>query len=449
MSINSVNTYYKPVSEQQKTTSAAPKNTNALNKNNEKIDLKTVSSNNVLAYHASFNGLGDKFKEMSKMRAINKYLDSTSKEYLKQLKASGILNDTNSNDGSSVLDNLHKIATTERLQGLSKENILRETVKLLANPYSISQKFGDLPKEIIPKIEQETNTKISPETYQVSSATCFATSIEFNLVQKQPAEFTRMVEGLTSPEYSIKKQIKVSDISPNYTEALHDLNQYKTEYKIEPDWNTLTVTLKPDRNAIVRARVQNSYKDENERSCVDVLMQSMIMNLGSQHTYNALTDIRTGELNPDNTGLTNQEGNFANKILEGKHKISVIYQDLDTNGKLVSHYYDNDTIKNHIDQALDSGNNLIVGYTILDDSNTVMGGHEVTLTGKTVQDGKVYYICNDSDDENPEPILMEAESFIPKIHHADLPAEIFSGVEQEAKNQWKYELQAMKEDWLK
>lgn len=449
MSINSVNTYYNQISDGQRTSALPDKKPAALKENNNKIDLKTVSSNNVLAYHASFNGLGDKFKEMSKMRTINKYLDSKSKDYFKQLKSEGILGNTNSNDGSSVLDNLYKIATTERLKGISKENILRETVKLLANPYSISQKFGDLPQEIIPKIEQETHTKISPDAYNVSSATCFATSIEFNLAQKQPAEFSRMVEGLTSPEYSVKKQLKVSDISPNYTGALHDLNQFKTEYKIEPDWETLTVTLKPDRNAIVRARVQNSYKDENERSCVDVLMQSMIMNLGSQHTYDALTDIRTGELNPDSTGLTNEEGNFANKILEGKHKISVIYQDLDTNGKLVSHYYDNDTIKNHIDQALDSGNNLIVGYTILDDNNTVLGGHEITLTGKTVQDGKTYYICNDSDDENPKPVLMEQESFIPKIHHADLPAEIFSGVEEEAKNQWKYELQAMKDDWLK
>ena len=446
MSVNSVNNIYKPATEQPKQTNSSA-SVNSGVQHQGKIDAKTVSSSNVLAYHTSFNGLGDKFKEMSKMRAVSKYLDPVSKEYFKQLKASGILENKKSNDGSSVLDNLHKIATTERLQGISKENILRETIKLIANPYSISQKFGDLPEQIRPQIEQETHNTFP--TKRVTSATCFATSIEFNLAQKQPAEFVRMVEGLTSPQYSVKKQMKVSDLSPNFTEALHDLKQFNTEYKIEPDWQTLTITLKPDRNAIVRARVQNSYKDEKERSCIDVLMQSMIMNLGSQHTYDALTDTRTGKLNTDNTGLTNEEGNFANKILEGKHKISVIYQDLDINGHLVAHYYDADTVKNHIAQTLESGNNLIIGYTMFNDNKEVIGGHEITITGATMQDGKLQYICNDSDDDNPEPILMAADELIPLIHHADLPAEIFSGVEEEAKKQWKYSLQAMKDDWLK
>ena len=57
---------------------------------------------------------------------------------------------------------------------------------------------------------------------------------------------------------------------------------------------------KNDTPAIVRARVQSSYKDPNERSCVDALIQSALLNLGSQHTYDALTDERTGnpELQP-------------------------------------------------------------------------------------------------------------------------------------------------------
>ena len=92
---------------------------------------------------------------------------------------------------------------------------------------------------------------------------------------------------------------------------------------------------------------------------------------------------------------------------------------------------------------------VIIGYTMFNDNKQVVGGHEITITGSTVQDGKLQYICNDSDDDNPEPILMDADELIPLIHHADLPAEIFTGIEEEAKNQWKYELQAMKDDWLK
>ena len=48
-----------------------------------------------------------------------------------------------------------------------------------------------------------------------------------------------------------------------------------------------------------------------ERSCIDVLLQSSFMQLGSQGTYNSLTDKRYGSLSTNDTGLTEFEKTFT------------------------------------------------------------------------------------------------------------------------------------------
>ena len=55
---------------------------------------------------------------------------------------SGKLLKNNSNDKSTVLDNLHKIVTEERDEGLDKNTILEECLDILANPYVITQTWS-------------------------------------------------------------------------------------------------------------------------------------------------------------------------------------------------------------------------------------------------------------------------------------------------------------------
>ena len=110
------------------------------------------------------------------------------------------------------------------------------------------------------------------------------------------------------------------------------LNEFGTEHKLL-NWNTLKVTLRPDRNAIVRARVQNTYKDKDERSVIDVLMQSTFMNVGAQNTYDSLIDKRIPKYNEDDSGLIDIEKNFAEELSTGKGKICVTYQKIDDEGK--------------------------------------------------------------------------------------------------------------------
>lgn len=402
--------------------------------------LKSVRAENILSYNLSFKSTNTADE---KIREIEKHLNSETLKQFNKLRESKLLFNNNSNDGSSVLDNLYKITQNERMVGLSKDNVLNETIKILSNPYSISQKFGKLPEELIPEIEKNINWEITQEYKQPVSATCYAASIEFNIADKQPAEFSRMVEGLTSANYCVKKSIPYTSISPSMEDSIRELNLFKTQYNVEKDDKTITLTLKPDRNAIIRARVQNSYKQPGERTCIDVLMQSMIMNLGSQNTYDTITDLRTGELNPDISGLTNYEGNFASRILEGINKYSFINQIISEYGKLEGHILDKETLKSKIDKALNSGYNVIAGYTELM-NDWITYGHEITITGKTEKDGVEYYTYYDSNYILDKPMtapadslpnndtpgmvsvgnLMNSRTFIEKIHHIDLPLEL-------------------------
>lgn len=393
--------------------------------NSEKEPLTKYSSENLKAYIPNFCAGTETPEQKAKLSAIQKLANSETKDSINFLLKSGILLNNNSNDKSTVLDNLYLIATTPRVKGLEAKKLLAETVKAIANPFTITQNFGDMPTGIENEIlTQKISRAQSPQDLNVRSASCVATSIEFNLASKQPAEFSRMVAGISSENYSVKKVLKLSDIAEGTLEALWFLNEFNADYKLK-DWDNIELTLKPDRNAIVGARVQNSYKDPGERSLVDVLLQSTFMNIGSQGTYDTLTDTRTGKYNPDNRGLTDIEKNFVEEVVQGRPKVSVTYQILDEEGKLTGYECDFATTQKHILDALKLNNNVIIGYTQMDENKKVINGHEITIIGtETTSDGKLIFICNDTDDGNSEPIKWAADELLPLIHHAGLPKEV-------------------------
>ncbi len=416
-------------------------------------DLKQVSSENLKAYIPSFGFLRRKkvgntdanLNAAQKLSVVQSYLNPADVDAFVRLDKKGILSDKSSNDGSTVLDNMYNIVTKERIRGLSKRQILSEVIKSLDNPFSITQKFGDIPVNVAKEISQETGKEFPQNAYNVQSSSCVVTSMEFNLAANKPAEFVRFAEGLSGDSYSVNKQVKLSDISESTTSALYNLREFNTKYNIK-DWNNVDIKIQPDRNAIVRARVQSSYKDPGERSCIDVLIQSALLNLGSQNTYDALTDERTGKFNDDNTGLTEFEKNFVEQIIFETPKVSVVYQNLDENSKLIGYAGRHDETKQHILKSLQLGQNVIVGYTHLDSNNVVHGGHEITIIGyKEDADKKGYFICNDTDDNKDEPIIWEADKLIPLIHHAGIPKEALSS-EDVVVEPWRQILEMYKQN---
>lgn len=376
--------------------------------------------------------------EKDKYNHISKMVDKQTRKNLDSLLKKGILLNSDSNDQSTVLDNLYNIASQQRAEGLDAKILLKETIASLNNPYLITQEFGDIPKQFEteavsaykpvqnsqPSFSAQYRANVPPEVNVEHSGTCVAASEEFNLAQKMPAEFARFVAGLSSPSMSVDKTIQLSNLADNTLDAVWLLNAFEIPYEMN-DFNQAKLTFAPDKNAIIRAKIQTVDKDPHERSCVDVLMQSTLMQVGSQQSYDTLTDKRQGKFNQNDKGLIEFEKTFTESVLEDKNKISVTYQTVDENAKLVGYETDMETTKRHITQTLDRGENVIVGYTQVDSNNVIINGHEITIVGyKKNNDGKLTFICNDTDDNMSKPIEYSESYLLPKIHHAALPHDI-------------------------
>lgn len=387
-------------------------------------------------------------EEKQKYNEISEELDYKYRKKLDYALKTGILLKNNSDNNSSVLDNLHKILKEERDPGLDGRTILKECLDIIENPYIITQTAEDIPKEYkMPVIGLMTN--LSEDMNEIDAAnneldnlhtgTCPTASIEFDLATKNPAEFFRIVEGLTSPDNEAYKIIDMDALSEKTLDATWLLNKFKTPKELINFEKTM-VLLKPDENAIIRARIQNHHKDKGERSIIDVLMQSTMMQLGSQQTYNSLTDKRAPNAwTEEDGGLIDFEKTYVESIMENKNTTSVIYQKVDAEGKLAGYEKDFATIKKELLDTLKMGHNVIIGYTWPDpDDNNKLAGHEITIVGtKTDKNGETIFICQDSDDEFATPIEMHESFLLPSIHHAGLPDEIASR-DFKYEDSWKF-----------
>ena len=426
VSLNSINKIYQTAPAKKsfrgEETSASPKTNQLPNAYTSAVTVRTSLSTK---------------DERKKYEELSNELDLPYRKKLDFALKSGKLLKNNSNDKSTVLDNLHKIITEERDAGLDKVTILKESLDILANPYVITQKCEDIPpqyqRQIVGLITNLTEDpkKISETLWDLKNmhtGTCPAASIEFDLATKHTAEFFRMVEGLTSPKNEVVKTIKMDNLSNKTSDAVWLLNKFKTPSKFE-GFEKAQVLLKPDDNAIIRARIQNHYRDKGERSVIDVLMQSTLMQLGSQQTYDSLTDKRAPNAwTQEDGGLIDFEKTYVESVVEDKNTTSVTYQKVDENGHLSGYEKDFATIKKELLETLNMGHNIIIGYTWPDPENdNKLAGHEITIVGyETKPNGEGEFICQDSDDDLAAPIRMSEKELLPKIHHAGLPDEIAS-----------------------
>lgn len=389
-------------------------------------------------------------EDKQKFTEIKSMLSSPDAAALEKLLTTGKLLNTESNDNSSTLDNLYKIVKEPRVQGLDNKKILAETIRTIANPFLITQSFGVLPENVKKEVmtseaEQLKNgiglnssqNGVKPVKYEeldvTASGTCVSASVEFNLADKKPAEYVRFVAGLTSPDLSVKTIINNTDISDNMLDTVNILNKFRVDYKFK-DWDSIEVNLKPDRNAIVRARVQQSeQKASGSRSSIDSLMQSTFMQLGSEGTYNSLNDKRYGEFNSNDKGLTEFEKNLTESIIDNNGaKTSVTYQNVDDNAVLTGYNYDFSVVQKHLLETLAAGSNIIIGITEVDDAKKIIGGHEITvINSKVDKKGELSFICNDTDDDYSGAVEIKAKDLLPKIHHAGIPIKILNPPKEE------------------
>jgi len=420
---------YNTVTGSVKKSAAAlpPCNLTFTAKNTQNSTVQTPVPN--ISLRTSLSGKDEKNKYTE---IINK-LDKNGRKVTENLLKTGVLLNADSNDGSTVLDNLYKIVTEPRAQGLNAGVILKDTIAAIAYPYIITQQFGDIPEEyalkaVIANTDGESNLIRRVQKQQdinvEHSGTCVAASTEFKLAKQQPAEFARFANELSSPKLSVDKNIKFENLADNTINAIWLLNAFEIPFKTD-NFNGATLTFAPDKNAILRAQIQTTHKDPGERTPLDVLMQSTFMQIGSQQSYNTLTDKRAGKFNQNDKGLIEFEKTFTESVVFDKNILSVTYQTVDENARLIGYETDLATTKRHLLEALDEGESVIIGYTQTDANNIIVNGHEITVVGyKTDNNGKVTFICNDTDDNISRPIEYPEDYLLPKIHHAALPQHI-------------------------
>ncbi len=372
-------------------------------------------------------------EEKEKYTTILSHLDKTGRKVTENLLKTGVLLNSNSNDNSTVLDNLYKIVTEPRAEVLNASTMLKDTIATIAYPYLITQQFGDIPAEYRDNVvkantEGKTNLfEIQQATHDINvthSGTCVAASTEFKLAKQMPAEFARFAQELSSPKLSVDKKIGLKNLADETLNAIWLLNAFEVPYESK-DFDSAVLKFAPDKNAILRAQIQTTNKDPYERTPLDVLMQSTFMQVGSQQSYNTLTDKRAGKFNQNDKGLIEFEKTFTESVVFDKNILSVTYQTVDENARLIGYETDLGTMKRHLIDALNEGETVIIGYTQTDSNNIIVNGHEITIVDyKTDSRGKVTFICNDTDDNIPRAIEYSEDYLLPKIHHAALPQHI-------------------------
>lgn len=379
--------------------------------------------------------------------------DLTPSGQMEYLLKSGKLLSKSNHDNSSVLDNLYLIATTKRASGLDSTKLITSTLDLLCNPRFVTQTFGDIPNEVksnvLSTLSNDNPVKYNPQAMDVvTSGTCAAASIEVNMADKYPAEFARWVNGLSSEDMSVELNVELKSICKNPLEAMEIIKLLKAN-KNKADLKQVKIKVDLDNGALVRAYTQTNYWDIGERSVVDVLIQSAIMKLGSQNTYDSLTDTRAGDFNSNPQGLIELEKTFVESLIKNKEITSLVYHQIDDDSNLVGYNCSLDKISKHITDTIDSGDNVILGYVLTNETagitsyanynkkvdgapNKVINGHEITVIDYYKDEtGKIVFVCVDTDDDSPDLVQYSADWLLPKIHHAGYPAKIVEADEKE------------------
>ncbi len=358
-----------------------------------------------------------------------------------------------SNNGTTMLDNLYEIITKPRVENLNQINLVCNILDNTSNPRIIPQTLGDIPESELPAIirvlPDDNPAKKNPSLLNsISSGTCPAASNDVNLADKNPAEYSRWVNELSSPKKAVDLKIRLDSISKNKLDAISILNMLEANMS-DFSYDTVKLTVKLDDNALIRAKLQDKYWDLGERNVANVLVQCAIMQAGSQNTYDSLTDTRGGQFNSNPKGLIEVEKTFVESVIKDQEITSLVYQRIDDDQNLLGYTCSFDKMEKHIKDTIDSGNNVIIGYVLTNETvgkvesglynpavdgpvNRVINGHEITIVDyKTDQNGKTVFVCVDTDDDSPEYVEYSAEWLLPKIHHAGYPAHIVAADERE------------------
>ena len=397
---------------------------------------------------------------------IKGFLDASSRKHLGVIYENGKLFDRAAEDGQTTLAHLWQIATQQRAAGLNKRVLLKECLRLLTDPSTISQRFAPLHPSVMGKLLSYYNggnanfslgRLVTPQDFNDYSATCVSASVMYTLFDKQPSEAIRHIAGLTSDKMGFSESASAFDISPeNPALAPQIIQQFKIP--AQPDGQggyRIWVNMPP--SALARGLNQQFYATSDSQGVVECLYQAALSKLGAYNYEPGLGTriLPNGQLDQD-PGLTSAEKTVMESIMKDNPSsvgpiVQVEYQvtaaDRNREAYLLGYNRPFDKILNDLLNTVSAGNHVIIGIVQTDPAGQTAGRlnqkHEVTVVcyDKDSRTGELYFHIADSDDGQAGIERRSAQQLIPQIHHAGLTANVGLKVINEMKempNQYLY-----------
>ena len=198
------------------------------------------------------------------------------------LADAGVLQARSPENDAIVAVNLLRVLDAPRYVGFDGEHVYWCLLERLYNPATNTQRVN-----------------IPFATGAREASTCVSAAAIYVLIHKYPAEYVRMIEGLTSPDLAFT-------ITRTYPQrALFEQKRiwlqgaFPFEQVAE---RTLRITIHPDDNAAQRAMAEQAarlYEEydfgqrptKNSRHLVDVMLQSALTNYALRGGYDSAADV--------------------------------------------------------------------------------------------------------------------------------------------------------------
>ncbi len=377
-------------------------------------------------------------------RVLKQTLSTKGRKNLYQQLIQGRLTDVKADDNRSTLSHLYAIVTTPRAEGLEAKLVLEDILRLMSAPQTITQRFGKLQPQFLQGLMNYYNSGSGPKISQPidinslrvsSSATCVASSLMYYMVSKNPSEFARHIAELTSPRLAFQEKAWLNEISPeDPSQAAQKLAEYGIPAVAVPGTNGAQYWVKVDLpySGLFRAMNHEGSHEIGTRGVVEAAYQSALTHLVVR-SYDPGLDMR---VNPDGTldpskGLEEDRKTLMESIIKDNGGVmSVTYQftaaGSDDEPYLMGYYRNFDQTTRDVMQAIDNGEQVIIGITDTDRLGTpgrINMGHELTVTGyeQDKKTGEIMFTIADSDDDDPNLVKRPASEIVPQIHHAGFP----------------------------
>lgn len=399
----------------------------------------------------------DPTQQVKMYAVLHKSLNSKGKRQLKALLSEGVLSTADTDNQHTTLYQLYSMLTTPRSPGYDAKSLVQEAVGILHQPYTITQKFEPLSENAAQQLldNQNNNWQAYPQNPQKqltfsdlnvdNSATCVSSSVMYYMADKKPGELARHLNELTSPLNAFHEKVKLSELSPdNPQQAFEILKQHHIPYYVSgPDEVTVKIDNPPA--GIIRAMdSQDVPTGGRYRNALEAAYQSALTHLATS-SYDPATDLRDSEVPGETSkGLTEDEKTLMETIIKDNGGVqSITYQVVngkanpqpgeEGNAYLYGYTRSFNQTANDMLASLKMGEPIIIGITDTDADGSIVGGHEITITGATTdpKTGELKFVVADSDDDVPSLVVRSARELIPRIHHAGMPLKIAQQINQE------------------